>query len=339
MPAGINIGGYGGARILKKKASDSWIALSVIACSVVLFVALAFGLAGKVLVRDGHSVRVKFHDVTGVKVSSQVKYAGAPAGSVSQIRMLTTEEQKANPDYLAEVTLHLLPDVPPLTKKAKVSIAADTLLSDKFVLIHDENTGVPLLENGEVIGGISPTTFDKLARRVDQVIDGVWKTVGGDSTGADAKDLFSKVNGVVESTQSILDEIGPVVKEARSVVSDAHEAVKEARITIAEARTVLSDNKQPLSRAITRLDAAASSIETLARRGDTLLRDNSSNITGALSNFRVSSENFKVTSTYSKVFLKDLCERPSRLIWGGGKPPVLPDQQKIPDSRQPVPKR
>jgi hypothetical protein len=53
----------------------------------------------------------------------------------------------------------------------------------------------------------------------------------------------------------------------------------------------------------------------------------------------VTAENLKVTSTYPKFLLKDLSERPSRLIWGGGKPPALPSQQEILQSRQPIPDR
>ncbi len=309
---------------MKKSASDEWIAVSVIASSIALFIALALGLSGRVLVHDGHAIRVRFQDITGIKVSSQVKFAGAPAGSVSGARILTATERLADPDHLVEITLNLFRDVPPLTKNARASIAADTLLSDKFVLLQDEGAGAALLAEGEVLNGISPTTFDKLASNVDGVIEGLRKTMGGDAP-ASAKDLLTKIDRIAEDAQSLLTELKPAVKDAGLVVTDA--------------RSLLSDNKDRIERAITRLDSAAGSMESLAKKSEALVQDNARNLSATLSGFRVTAENLKVTSTYSRFLLKDLSERPSRLIWGGGKPPALPSQQEILQSRQPVPER
>ena len=316
---------------MKKRASDAWIAISVIACSVVLFIALALGLSGRVLVREGHVVRVRFHDITGIKVSSQVKFAGAPAGSVSAARMLTASERIADPDHLVEIAVHLFRDVPPLTKNARVSIAADTLLSDKFVLLEDESPGAPLLAEGEILNGITPTTFDKLARNVDDALEGLRKMMGGDA-GSNAKDLFTKIDRIVEDTQGLLTELKPVVKDAGLVVADA-------KATMADARSLIADNKEGISRAVVRIDRAAGSMESLAKKGEAFIQDNTKNLSSTIAGFRVTSENLKVTSTYSKFLLRDLSEHPSRLIWGGGKPPALPSQQEILQSRQPVPDR
>jgi ABC-type transporter Mla subunit MlaD len=322
---------------LKKKAADGWIAVSVILCSIVLFLALALGLSGRVLVRDGHAVRVRFHDITGIKVSSQVKFAGAPAGSVSGVRMLTASERLTDPDHLVEITLNLLRDVPPLTKNTQVSIAADTLLSDKFVLVKDEGTGAPLLVEGDILNGITPTTFDQLARTVDDTLEGLSKTLNGDASGK-TKDLFTKINQLIENTQSLLTELKPVVQDAAVVISDAKGAVADAKVTVADARSLISDNRAGISKTIARLDTAAGSVDSLAKKGEALIRDNEKNISSSLSGLRVTSENLKVTSTYSKFLLRDLFQRPSRLLWGG-KPPILPSQQEILDSRQPIPDR
>jgi ABC-type transporter Mla subunit MlaD len=316
---------------LKKRASDAWIAISVIACSIVLFIALALGLSGRVLVNEGRAVRVRFHDITGVKVSSQVKFAGAPAGSVAAARMLTAAERASDPNHLVEITLNLIRDVPPLTKNAKVSVAADTLLSDKFVLVQDEGMGAPLLAEGEILNGITPTTFDQLVRNVDSTLDGLRKTMGG-GAGDNAKDLFTKIDRIVEDTQSLLTELKPVVKDAGLVVADA-------KATMADARSLLADNKAGISRAVARIDSAAGSMESLAKKGEAFLQDSTKNLSATIAGFRVTAENLKVTSTYSKFLLKDLSERPSRLIWGGGKPPALPSQQEILQSRQPIPDR
>lgn len=323
---------------MTKRASDSWIAISVIACSIVLFVALAIGLSGRALIREGHYVRVRFHDITGIKVSSQVKFAGAPAGLVSGARMLTAAERASDPGNLVEVTLNLFKDVPPLTKNARVSIAADTLLSDKFVQLQDEGGAAPPLAEGEILVGTSPTTFDKLAKNVDDAIEGLRKTMGGDA-GDHAKDLFTKIDLVVDEAREILDGLKPVLKDLGVAMADAKTTMADAKAAMADTRSLIADNKPGITQAVARVDSAAGSMESLAKKGEALVQDNSKNLTAAVSGFRVTSDNLKVTSTYAKFLIKDFSERPARLIWGGGRPPAFPSHQEILNSRQPLPDR
>mgnify|MGYP003693971085 CR=1 FL=1 len=98
----------GPAGIMRNKNFNDWaVALIVIACSIMLFLALAFALSGKVLGAPSRPLRVNFHDVTGVTLGSQVKFAGAIAGKVASIRMLTPEERTKSGDPLNAVQLLL----------------------------------------------------------------------------------------------------------------------------------------------------------------------------------------------------------------------------------------
>jgi ABC-type transporter Mla subunit MlaD len=308
---------------LKARASDGWIAIAVIGCSIVLFVALALGLSSRFRLPDGCSVRVRFSDVTGIKASSQVKYAGARAGTVAHVRMLTAAERAADPANLVEITLALFPDVPPLSKAGLVSIAADTLLSDKFVLIEDRSAGGAALAKDDVLQGIPPVSFDQLTRNVDSALAGLRQMLGSEAT--DGASL-SPIRTLVEETQGLLTELKPVVADSRIVVADA-------RAALTDARALLADNKDGIGRAVTRLDSAAGAIESLGKKGEALVRANEKNLSRSITDLRATSENLKVTSTYSKFLLRDLSERPSRLIWGRGKPPAMPSEQEIIRSR------
>ena len=102
---------------MKNRNFGDWaIALTVVACSVVLFLALALALSGTMLGKPGRALRVNFHDVMGITPGAQVKYGGAMAGKVAGIRMLTLQERAATGDPLntVEVTLALNDNVPPL---------------------------------------------------------------------------------------------------------------------------------------------------------------------------------------------------------------------------------
>lgn len=315
--------------IVKGRNSDLVVAGSVIVCSVVLLIALAMGLSGRSLIEGGRTVKVRFHDMTGVKVSSLVKYAGAPAGTVSAVRILTEQERVGDQRNLVEVTLRIHPDVPPLDSGTKVSIAADTILSDKFILISDGAPGAAPLGDGDVIQGIAPTTFDELIGNANGAIEGLRRTLSGDAAG-DTDDLFKRAGKVVGDLEALLTSIKPVVGEAHGLVAEAREAASQVKGLVEQNRKTITDT-------VTKLHSASSDLESFAGRADRLVRDTERPLVTTLGDFKITVENLKVTSTYAKFLLNDLAERPSRLIWGGGKAPTLPSERRILESRKPVP--
>ena len=80
---------------MKRNLSDYFVALFVIACSVVLLGALTFALSGRQLKKPTRTLQINYEDVTGIKVNSEVRYAGAPAGRVIAMRHLTAQEREA----------------------------------------------------------------------------------------------------------------------------------------------------------------------------------------------------------------------------------------------------
>ena len=321
--------------MLNKKSGDGWIALSVVACSIVLFIALALGLSGSTFVRDAHRLRVRFPDVTGIVVSSRVKYAGAPAGTVSAIRILTADERKETASNLVEVTLLLHADVPPLPKDAQISIAADTLLSDKFVLINAGSPNGPMVGPDDILQGLAPTTFDQLARDADDAINVLRRMVAGGEP-AGARDLVARLQKILSLAESTLTDIKPIignadglVNDARTTLSGARSAIKEAQSAAVDAHRILSDNKDRISRTVDKVASTATAFESLAKRGESLLRDNQASIARTLADFRITGENLKVTSAYSKFLLRDLAAHPNRLLWGNNPKTPHPSEDQI----------
>lgn len=322
---------------MKKGGRDAWIAISVILCSIVLFTALAFGLSGGFFAPGGREIAVRFPDITGVGVSSQVRYGGARAGVVSSVRMLTAAERATDPANLVEITLHLTQDVPAITKSAQVSIASDTLLSDKFVLLHDDPATGVAIGPDTVLQGIPPTTFDRLTRNLDSALEGFRKLLGGGAED-EAKNVLARIDGLVGQTEGLLAGLQPVVKEAGAAVGDARLTLTDARAAAADIRSLLADNKDRIGRAVVRIDSAAGSIDSLAKKGEAIVRENASPIARSLASIQISADNLQVTSTYSKFLLKNLAERPNRILWGS-RPPNLPSEQEILESGRPIPLR
>src|SRR5678815_4710861 len=101
---------------MKRNLSDYIVAISVILCSLVLLAALTFALSGYRLKKPSRTLQINYEDVTGVKVHSEVRYAGAPAGRVIAVRHLTAQEREAtaNKKDAVRVTVSLDEGIPPL---------------------------------------------------------------------------------------------------------------------------------------------------------------------------------------------------------------------------------
>src|SRR6266576_3230256 len=98
---------------MKRNLSDYLVALFVIACSVVLLAALTFALSGRQLKKPTRTLQINYEDVTGIKVNSEVRYAGAPAGRVIAMR-------------------HLPPQKREQTKKKKMQVRGPVTLKKEF---------------------------------------------------------------------------------------------------------------------------------------------------------------------------------------------------------------
>src|SRR6184192_4286751 len=140
---------------MKRNLSDYLVALFVIACSIILLAALTFALSGYRLKKPTRTLQINYEDVTGIKVNSEVRYAGAPAGRVIAMRHLTANEREAsaNKRDAVRVTVSLDETIPPLPGDITATLSSDTLLSPKFVALSAGTPGGETLANNAAIEG------------------------------------------------------------------------------------------------------------------------------------------------------------------------------------------
>src|SRR6202030_3433559 len=140
---------------MKKNLSDYLVALSVIACSALLLAALTIALSGYRLKKPERTLQINYEDVTGIKVHSEVRYAGAPAGRVIAMRHLSAAERGAseNKKDAVRVTISLDDGIPPLPSDVIATLSSDTLLAPKFVALSAGTPGGKALANNAAIEG------------------------------------------------------------------------------------------------------------------------------------------------------------------------------------------
>src|SRR6058998_1589545 len=133
----------------RSNLSDYVVALFVVACSIVLLTALTFALSGYRWKKPKRTLQINYEDVTGIKVHSEVRYAGAPAGRVIAMRHLTAKERESssNKKDAVRVTISLDEGIPPLPTDITATLSSDTLLAPKFVALSAGTAGAATLAN------------------------------------------------------------------------------------------------------------------------------------------------------------------------------------------------
>lgn len=309
-----------------KKLGDPAIALTVVVCSLVLFFALTFALNGNPFNRPARTLLAQLPDITGLGPSSQVKYAGAVAGDIARVRMLTPDERlaSAHPENAVEITIALNNDVPPLNEGLTASVSSDTLLSDKFLLLEGGDPKAPILANGATIAAIPPSTFDAVLRELSGFMARIQAVFGGSQNNLDG--IWPKVDRLVTSLQGTVAKIDTLIGNGDGLLTNVNGLVRRgdgfvtnADQLVTSSRTLVDTNADAVNRMIRQLSTAADSLDSLARRTDRLIRQNEGHINTSAADAQAALAELRDTAVSLHSFVNSLRIRPQQLIWGPGR--------------------
>src|SRR5438874_10057573 len=149
----------------------------MIVCRMVLLVALTFALSGRQLKKPTRTLQINYEDVTGIKVNSEVRYAGAPAGRVLAMRHLTSQQREAseNKRDAVRVTVSLDEGIPPLPADITATLSSDTMLSPKFVALSAGTPGGQTLANNAAIEGHPSYGLEQITAAAGPLFDNATK--------------------------------------------------------------------------------------------------------------------------------------------------------------------
>jgi ABC-type transporter Mla subunit MlaD len=286
---------------MKRNLSDYLVALSVIACSVVLLGALTIALSGYRLKKPKRTLQIKYEDVTGVKVHSEVRYAGAPAGRVIAMRHLIASERakSTNQRDAVVVTVELDESIPALPSDVTATLSADTLLAPKFVALSAGTPGGKTLANNASIEGHPAYGIEQITaaagplfENANTLIDNLNETVTG--LKGDLGEFLPKLSPLADTLKIDLDELHNVVKGLDGIETQAGTVLTTANL-------FLSSTDRQLQ-------------EQLKELHVTLL-------------------NLKVVSTHAKALMEAIGEKPNRLIFSGKAAKLTPEADIIKSSK------
>ncbi len=298
---------------MKKNLSDYLVALSVIGISVVLLGALTVALSGFRLKKPSRTLQIDYEDVTGIKVHSEVRYAGAPAGRVIGMRHLSAAERAAAPNKrdAVRITVSLDDRIPLLPSDVMATLSSDTLLAPKFVALSAGTPGGRTLAAASVIEGHPSYGIEQITAAAGPLVD-------------HANVLLDNLNGTVTDLKSGLAGFMPkipfVLDVAKSDLDDLQKTMKGLNDVEAQLGGVLGQ------------------AGTVLGTADSFLGTTDKQLQEQLSQLHVTLLNLKVITTHAKALTEALGEKPNRLIFSG-KPAKLTSEEEIIKSRQPLPAR
>jgi ABC-type transporter Mla subunit MlaD len=269
---------------------------------------------------------------------SEVRYAGAPAGSVVGMRLLSLEERRnadgTQRNNAVRVTAELRHSVPALPEDVHASLSSDTLLSDKFVALSAGSPDAPPLPDGVVLQGQNSGGIDKLADSLQPVVGSV-------------EQLLKKVDTVVTSLEPVIKKAGETVDTLKGGLSDALPRISKladglkstsdsAEVAIKRIDRLIAEVDEPVRTDLREIKTALVQLDQTLGEADRFITHTDKSVGPRLQELAVILENLKVVSTYAKALTQALGEKPNRLIFSG-KPKKLIPESEILHSDKPLP--
>ena len=291
---------------MKRNISDYIVALFVITCSIVLLAALTFALSGYRLKKPTRTLQINYEDVTGVKVNSEVRYAGAPAGRVIAMRHLTAQEREANANKkdAVTVTIGLNEGIPPLPVDVTATLSSDTMLSPKFVALSAGTPGGQTLPNNAEIEGHPSYGLEQITAAAGPLFDNANKLIDN---------LNLTVTGLKKDLDQFMPKLGPLADSLKTDVDNLQNVLKN-------------------------VESMAKDADKVFGSADLFVKSTDKQLQEQLKQLHVTLLNLKVVTTYAKELVETLAQKPNRVIFSG-KPAILTPESEILKSSKPLPAR
>ena len=296
---------------MKRNLSDYVVALSVIVCSLILLAALTIALSGFRLKKPTRTLQIDFEDVTGVKLHSEVRYAGAPAGRVIAMRHLSRDQRESatNKRNAVRVTVSLADELPPLPADIIATLSSDTLLAPMFVALSAGTPGGETLANNAIIEGHPAAGIQQIAAAAGPLVDNANKLI--DALTATATNLDGTITGIRTNLDEFMPKLPPLIDTAKTDLEE-------------------------LQRIIKGLDDVEKNANAVFESAGKFVGDTDKRLQDEMKELRVILLNLKVVSTHAKAITQSLGEKPSRIIFSGKSNQLTPESEIL-KSKEPLP--
>jgi ABC-type transporter Mla subunit MlaD len=174
---------------MQETSTNKLIASATVLAAVLMCAALSFAIGKWSFGNHGYELIIKFPNATGITANSEVKYAGAHAGRVKEVRLIARADQTQDPGTSLFNCVEVVVEVDSkieIGKDVAATIKQDGFgISAKYVLLTpgpDHNS--PALVDGDIVQGEMPF---------------------------DLSDLIQPAGDAMEQAKTMLTKLGPVM--------------------------------------------------------------------------------------------------------------------------------
>jgi ABC-type transporter Mla subunit MlaD len=201
---------------MKETRINAMIAIATVVGAVIMLLALSFAIGKWSLSSHHRELIIKFPNASGINANSEVKFAGAPVGTVRQVRLIPRANQTIDPltrDYnCVEVVAEIDPNLE-VGDDVKVTIKQDGLgIAAKYILLtpgpdHDSKD----LADGAEVQGIPPFELTDLLQPAGEAL-------------TQAKNLVTSLGPILDRldslSQNLQAKLPPLMNHADKLIQD-----------------------------------------------------------------------------------------------------------------------
>ncbi len=192
-----------------KNRSDAIVALAVIACSIVLLGALLFSISGNPFRKPYLQFTVDFDDLTGIKETSAVLYAGNKVGVVDAVEFLAPEGRLTE-DGIIRAYIAITEEVP-LPADLDVLIGSESMLGEKHIALRRRGDAGGLLADGSHLSAAAAGSMlesllpggGAIVNNLRSITDDLRKFTEGMGDGSARKDIGASLANIRDFTENL----------------------------------------------------------------------------------------------------------------------------------------
>jgi ABC-type transporter Mla subunit MlaD len=202
---------------MKENRINAVIALSTVIAAVVMLAALSFAIGKWSFAEQRHELIIKFPNASGIQANSEVRYAGAPAGRVKEVRLIARQDETVDPFTKKYNCVEVVAEVDPaieIGEDVLATIKQDGLgISAKYILLTpgpDQESKV--LADKAVLQGEAPYDLTDLMQPAGEAL-------------AQAKQLLTNLQPTMNRLESLSETLQnglpPLMNHADKLMKDA----------------------------------------------------------------------------------------------------------------------
>ncbi len=310
---------------------------------------LLFFLQGYKGKPEGRAYTLVFDQAPGIRQNSEVFIGGRNVGTVESVGIDQKELQNEDLRELkTQVLVHIRisPEFKDLKlyKDAYANVTTQIFGASSIDLVPGGKELGKLLQEGERIPGVAPTTLQDMAheskaliKTLQNISEEIYAFVNDQEFQDKLKETASYLAKLGEESHTLVSDLQPSVQDAADFISNGREISEELKALIHDNRTsvdrvienleLISENARDFSETdfqelTESFNTLAQDLSNLSTEVQTLLANNQGDLYEIVINL-------KDTSQYLKETLYKLRRDPSILIWGGDEEDATADLQPI----------